>query len=100
MRLEWSRFAQRDREAIFDYIEADRPHAAVSLDDRIRTQVEQLVKFPEVGRPGRVRGTRELVIDRTPYIVAYCIRGNTVRILRVLHGAQLWPEEISEGPQP
>lgn len=46
-----------------------------------------------MGREGRVEGTRELVIDRSPYIAVYSILGETVRILRVLHGAQKWPEE-------
>ena len=96
MRVEWSQFALADREAIFDYIEADNPRAAVVIDDRIRKHVEQLRQFPESGRPGRVEGTRELPIDRTPYIAAYQITKNTVRILRVLHGARLWPEAISE----
>lgn len=96
MRLEWSIFAQADRDAIFDYIEADSPQAAIIVDDRIRVQVEGLVQFPESGRLGRVEGTRELVIQRTPYIAAYRIAGNTVRILRVLHGAQQWPEEMPE----
>jgi toxin ParE1/3/4 len=95
MRLEWSRLAQADREAIFDYIEADSPQAAILVDDRIRIQVGSLERFPESGRPGRVDATRELVIDRTPYIAAYRIVGHTVRILRVLHGAQQWPEEIA-----
>ena len=94
MRLEWSAFAIEDRDAIFDYIEEDRPRAAVVVDDRIRTQVRQLLQFPETGRPGRIEGTRELVISRTPNIPAYRITGDTVRILRVLHGAQLWPDEI------
>ncbi|CAE6849821.1 hypothetical protein LMG22931_07646 [Paraburkholderia nemoris] len=83
-----------DRDAIFDYIEEDSPHAAVVVDDRIRVQIRQLLQFPETGRPGRIEGTRELVISRTPYIVAYRITGDTVRILRVLHGAQLWPDEM------
>jgi addiction module RelE/StbE family toxin len=51
-----------------------------------------------MGRSGRIEGTRELVISRTPYIAAYRILGSTVQILRVLHGAQLWPEEMPEGP--
>ncbi len=94
MRLEWSAFALEDREGIFDYIEEDNPRAAVDVDDRIRTQVRQLLQFPEAGRPGRIEGTRELVISRTPYIAAYRITGDTVRILRVLHGAQPWPDEM------
>jgi toxin ParE1/3/4 len=54
------------------------------------------VEFPESGRIGRIAGTRELVIPRTPYIAAYVVLDDKVRILRVLHGAQIWPEEISE----
>jgi len=96
VRLEWSRLAQTDRDAIFDYIEADSPQAAITVDERIRERVEGLVRFPESGRPGRVEGTRELVIDRTPYVVAYRVAGKTVRILRVLHGAQQWPDEIPQ----
>ena len=99
MRLEWLALAQSDRAAIFDYIEADSPKAAIAVDERIRERVETLSRFPESGRPGRIEGTRELVIDRTPYIVAYRITGNTVRILRMLHGARRWPDDMSEKPQ-
>jgi toxin ParE1/3/4 len=99
MRLEWSAYALADRIAIFDYIEADGPQAAIAVDERIREQVETLARFPQSGRLGRVEGTRELVISRTPYIVAYRIATDTVRILRVLHGAQRWPEGLSEQPQ-
>ena len=96
MHLEWSVFALADREAIFETIEADSPRAAVSIDDRIEARVEGLAKFPEMGRPGRIEGTRELVVSGTPYIAAYRIVGDTVRILRVLHGAQQWPETLPD----
>jgi len=99
MRLGWSVLAQTDRDSIFDYIERDSPQAAIALDNRIQVRVESLAEFPESGRPGRVEGTRELVIHSTPYIAAYRIAGDTVRILRVLHGAQHWPEDMSEEPQ-
>ncbi len=100
MLLEWSIFAQADRDAIFDYIEADSLRAAVTVDDRIRVQIEILTQFPESGRPGRIEGTRELVIHRTPYIATYRVDGKTVRILRVLHGARQWPDEMAEKPHP
>ena len=61
---------------------------------RISAAVGRLKKSPGIGLPGRVEGTRELVIDRTPYVAAYQIAGNAVGILRVLHGAQQWPEEL------
>lgn len=98
MRLEWSIYAQADRDAIFDYIEHDSPRAAIAVDERIRGQIEVLRQFPESGRVGRVDGTRELVIQRTPYVVAYRIGVDKVRILRILHGARRWPEDMSEQP--
>jgi addiction module RelE/StbE family toxin len=94
VKLVWSRFAQADRNRIFDYIEAENPRAAVQVDGRIAAAVRRLVEFPQRGRPGRIQGTRELVIPRTPYIAAYVVEGNAIRILRVLHGAQIWPEEF------
>jgi addiction module RelE/StbE family toxin len=99
MVLEWSVFALADRNAIFDYIEAESPRAAVSVDARIQACVENLRQFPEMGRPGRIEGTRELIISRTPYIAAYRIVGDTVRILRLLHGAQQWPDEMPDNPE-
>lgn len=99
MRLEWSVFAIHDRNAIFDYIEADSPQAAITVDERIEQQVHELGQFPEMGRPGRVEGTRELVIQQTPYVAAYRVTGDTVRILRVLHGALRWPEEMPKAEQ-
>lgn len=93
MKLEWSVFAIEDRDRIFDYIELDNPQAAASNDQRIAARVAKLARFPESGRPGRVVGTREMPVTRTPYIVVYRISGNIIRILRVLHGAQMWPVE-------
>jgi len=49
---------------------------------------------PALGRTGRVRGTRELVIAGTPYIVAYRVRGEVAQVLRVLRGAQQWPRRM------
>jgi toxin ParE1/3/4 len=92
--VEWSVSALADRIAVFDYIEAESHQAATSIDDRIEDAVEALSKMPGMGRPGRVKGTRELVIDRTPYIAAYRISGSAILILRVLHGAQQWPRGI------
>jgi toxin ParE1/3/4 len=88
-----------DREAIFDYIEADSSRAAASVDDRIEICVDGLARFPEMGRVGRVEGTRELVISGTHYIATYRTDGDAVRILRVPHGAQQWPEEMLEYPE-
>ncbi|WLS06445.1 type II toxin-antitoxin system RelE/ParE family toxin [Shinella oryzae] len=79
---------------MFTYIEADNPAAAVLIDERIAAGARRLLDFPASGRVGRIAGTRELVINGTPYIAAYTVAETTVRILRVLHGAQEWPENL------
>lgn len=94
MRLVWSSFALSDRDDIFTYIESESPHAAINIDEQIVLATHRLVDFPQSGRPGRVAGTRELVIPRTPYIAAYVATADTIRILRVLHGAQMWPDDL------
>jgi toxin ParE1/3/4 len=94
MKIEWSRFALADRDEIFNYIEAESPKAAVRIDACFVEQVKSLMAFPNRGRQGRIAGTRELVITTTPYIVTYCVGNDAIRILRVLHGAQAWPDDM------
>lgn len=95
MKLTWSAFALSDRDSIFTFIESDNPSAAVLIDERIVAAVRRLIDFPASGRVGRIAGTRELVISGTPYIAAYAVTKSAVRILRVLHGAQEWPDAFS-----
>jgi len=92
LKLVWSAFALADRREIYAYIEADDPRAAIMVDERIEAGVERLIDFPESGHPGRVDNTREISIARTRYIAAYQIAGDTVRILRVIHSARIWPD--------
>ena len=96
MKLVWSRHALSDRDGIFGYIEAENPRAAIHVDEKIADAARRLLDFPESGRLGRVAGTRELV-PRTPYVAAHLVDRDTVRILRVLHGAQMWPDELTNG---
>jgi toxin ParE1/3/4 len=63
---------------------------------RIRKAIENLARFPDIGRHGRLDGTRELVVPRTQYFAVYERRGRQVVILRVLHMAQEWPPSASE----
>ena len=83
-----------DLDAIVNYIAAENPRAALAIWDEIESQVDRLALYPHSGRIGRVEGTRELVVGRTPYIVGYTIREDAVLILRVLHGARQWPDKI------
>lgn len=94
MRLEWLTQALNDFEEIVDYIAEDNPVPAIEQGDEIETQVAGLLANHHQGRPGRVKGTRELVIVRTPYIAAYRIKKGSIQILPVLHGARLWPDTL------
>lgn len=96
MRLEWHRLAVEDRENIYHYIEADNPRAAAAIDARFGSSVLRLRDFPNGGRPGRVESTRELVVAGTPYIISYRVVDDRVILLRVLHGAQLWPDQFED----
>jgi len=91
MRVRWLRNALRNLEQAHDYIAKSDPDAALNLVVKIQAVVEQLTEFPKMGRAGRVKGTRELVVAHTPYILVYRIQGNTVEILRVLHSSRQYP---------
>jgi toxin ParE1/3/4 len=89
----WSPEAIADLAALRAYIAQDDPAAAQRVALLIILNIETLLSnSPEIGRPGRVPGTRELVIPKTPYIVPYRVVGHTIQVLRVFHGARRWPE--------
>lgn len=94
MRLVWTAAALGDLAAARAYIAHDNPAAADDQVGRVLVAVTRLVRFPEIGRPGRRAGTRELVVTRTPYIVAYRVHVEAIEILRVLHARQRWPERL------
>jgi toxin ParE1/3/4 len=90
-RIRWTRKAFQNLEMAVLYVAEKSPQAAGELAKRIYHSVNVLGAHPEIGRPGRCKGTRELVINGTPYIVPYRIHGQQVEILTVLHGAKKWP---------
>jgi toxin ParE1/3/4 len=91
----WSPEAISDFVALRARIEQSNPAAAQRIALRILHHVDTLLPDnPEMGRPGRVPGTRELVIPRTPYIVPYRLEGDIIQILRVYHGARRWPRSL------
>lgn len=84
--------ARRDLAQIRDYYRREGASIAGSIGRRLRTRVDRLRRFPASERPGRVEGTRELVVPDLPYVVVYVLEGEeTALILRVLHAAQEWP---------
>lgn len=88
--------ALRNLDSEMTYIAEDRPRAALSMVERIQEAVSKLADQPALGRPGRVTGTRELVIAGTPYIIPYRVREDAIEILRVFHGARRWPENFED----
>ena len=91
MHLEWTLKALGDLREAGNYIAEDNPQAAEKIADRVREAVEYLLEHPNMGRPGRLPTTRELVISGTPFIIVYWVRGMAVQILRVLHHSRKWP---------
>lgn len=91
MNIEWLSQALVDFNEIIDFIAAENPVSAVKQGDEIERQIVMLWDNHNMGRPGRVKKTRELVVVRTPYIAAYRVKGRKIQILRILHGARRWP---------
>lgn len=99
MKLIWLPRAQALRYAQLDYIAAVDPQAAVRADEEIERQAEHLLQHSDMGRVGRIKGTRELVVGRTPFILVYRVqpKARRVEIWRMLHGAQQWPSSTLTG---
>jgi len=93
MRVKWTRRALRALDEITEYIARDRPLAAQRMLERVRDAVTSLAAHPDLGRQGRVPGTRELIVAGTPFIIPYRVRED-IEILSVLHAARRWPEQL------
>jgi addiction module RelE/StbE family toxin len=92
MKLIWLRRASAELESIANDIARENPAGADAVELRVITSVEHLGLFPEAGRNGRVKGTREVAVVAYPYIVVYRIKGDEVQVLTVRHTSRQWPE--------
>ena len=91
MQLRWTTAASDDLEVIAVYLFEKSPRNAAQIIRKIYEAPSSLKSYPNLGRPGKKEGTRELVLAPLPYIVVYQIMGDAMYILRILHGAQDWP---------
>lgn len=93
MIIVWLPRAIKNRDSQIDYIAQNNPRAAMAQGDRIQEQIDQLIEHPGMGRPGRIKNTRELVISGTPFVVVYRYqrRAKRIEVIRLLHGSQQWP---------
>lgn len=94
MRIRWLTEAIHDLRGIHDYIAMENPQAARRVVGEIRREIAILATQPEVGRLGRLPCSREFVIQKYPYIVAYRIQSNEVHILLVVHTSRRWPKQL------
>ena len=94
MRIRWLDDAISDLIEIRKFIAADKPQTANRVAFLIRQSVDPLTEHPDIGRPGRIEGTRELILTALPYIIPYRVKNNYIEILRVLHAARKWPHEF------
>ncbi|QFY91070.1 type II toxin-antitoxin system RelE/ParE family toxin [Magnetovirga frankeli] len=94
MQVKWLRTALLNLEHEAEYIRQDNPAAARLIVQRVRSAVSKLQENPAMGRPGRITGTRELVVPDTRYIIPYRVRHeyNRIEILRVFHCSRKPPE--------
>ena len=93
LEIKWTRTALANLDAIAAYIARDNPVRAGSFMGEIKDKTRLLAQFPAIGRPGRVPGTRELVVHEN-YVVPYRVKDRVVQIIRVHHVARLWPKRL------
>jgi len=94
MRVKWTRTALLNLDKAIQYIAEDRPMAAKEVGQKIWDSVKMLANHPGLGRPGRVSGTRELVMSGLPFILPYIQKEGILYILRVLHTSMKWPKNF------
>ena len=94
MRVKWLRAAVTSLVAETEFIARDNPDAAARGEASVRESIDQLSRFTAMGQPGRVPGTRELVIPGTPYIIPYRVRRETLEVLQIFHGSRKWPKRF------
>jgi toxin ParE1/3/4 len=94
VQVRWLKRALRNVQEEAEYIAREDPHAAARIVTLIERAVAMLAQHPGLGRPGRIPGTRELVVVDTPYLVPYRVQGKRIDILRVFHGRRRWPSQL------
>jgi len=89
----WAPAALADLKESWDYVAADNEAAADRILSIITEAGHRLDRFPRMGRPGKIAGTREFSVPRTPYFLVYCVKTNGIEISRVMHSSRKWPPQ-------
>lgn len=93
-RIRWTKRALRRLDEVGAHIEKDDPAAAARVVARLVSAVEKLAEYPAMGRVGRIKNTRELVLADVPYIIPYRASRSTIEIITVMHTSQRWPSQM------
>ena len=93
MKLYWARRAQHDLLVLQEYARR-KPSLGDRIADAIGAACDRIVAMPESGRPGRIEGTREVVLTGTPFILSYKTHERRATILAIIHGARRWPKSL------
>jgi len=96
LKLRWTKHALDQFEDLQAYIAEENPVAAEAIARRIADATLMLLREPNMGRPGRVLGTREWVVRGVPYLLAYRVEDDAVEMLAVIHSKQAWPTDLEE----
>jgi len=94
MRLRYTQRAKTDLSEIYDFVAQENRHAAARIMTKIRDTLSSLIANPFMGRPGRIDGTRELIVTHFPFIVAYRLQNKDIQVLAIIHTARLWPDAL------
>lgn len=94
MRVNWLRLALQDLDDIESYLVEARLAAPEDVIVKIIRAVSLLREQPGIGRPGRVPGTKELVVPGLPYLVPYRVKDEIIQVLRVYHTSRKWPKRL------
>lgn len=91
MQVKFLRKALRDLNDEAAYIATDSPQAAQHFMESVQQSTGLLCIYPAMGRPGRVAGSRELIMTDYSYLIPYRVRADAVEILRIFHSMRKPP---------
>jgi toxin ParE1/3/4 len=94
VKVAWTKSAVADLGSAYNFIAERSPGAAAKVIDRIEKAVAALARHPEIGRHGRVDGTRELIVPGTPFILPYRVTRKSVELLGLIHASRRWPDRL------
>jgi len=94
-RVRWTRLALADLNEAYDYIVQERPSAAKGIIEHVERALDAIIRYPLIGRVGRLHGTRELYIVNTPFVMAYRVHKDRVEIIAFMHASRRWPESFT-----